>query len=184
MKQSNILLNKDINKNNKLQKKHKYSWIYSIKVSILKYSFSSKIVNSKYNISFIENILYWLWYYGKKIKAIAPWNGAWIISCILTFLNLAFIPFIILNIMDCKFNVLLYLYIIIIAIYMIKYNSKKYCTIKDKRTNIMVWDDNHCILTEKYDNMSNKQRRKHKRIFIIYVVSTIAVTVVTLLIFL
>jgi hypothetical protein len=138
----------------------------------------------KPEIYFFENIYYWLWLYNRKMDAMAPWNVAWCIVCVLKFLNLALIPFIILNIIGYESYLVMFIYPVILIIDYFKYPAQKYCIKKDKHGYI-AWNQNkYCILSEKYNNMSYEQRRKHKRIFIIYVVSTIAVTVVTLLIFL
>jgi predicted nucleic acid-binding Zn ribbon protein len=135
---------------------------------------------NKNKISFFENILYWFWYYNKKMGDWYPWRGAKADVGLFVFFNITFIPFVILNILGYNGYMVMIIFPVIIIFFGIKYNDRKYCIVRDKHTNSKVWSEKYCILSERYDNMSYKQRRKQKRIFIIYVISTILITVLTL----
>ncbi|MDR1348410.1 MAG: hypothetical protein LBJ63_08320 [Prevotellaceae bacterium] len=137
----------------------------------------------KRSISFIENIHYWLWYYNKKTGAAFQGNAAMIITWTFLFLNLAFIPFIILRIMGRTGYEVFFIYAIVSFIYNIKYDSFKYCFDKDERKDFFKHHQKYCILTEIYDSMTRERVSMHKKIFCIYIAGTLLVTAITLWIF-
>jgi hypothetical protein len=137
----------------------------------------------KRRVSFLENILYWLWYYNKKTGAVFPWGLAMFITCILAFLNLAFIPFIILRILGRTGYEVVFIYVVLLVIHNIKYDKYDYCFDKGKRKDAFDQLEKYCILTEIYDSMTRERVSMHKKVFCIYIAGTLLVTAITLWIF-
>ncbi|MDR1198728.1 MAG: hypothetical protein LBK94_06905 [Prevotellaceae bacterium] len=137
----------------------------------------------KRRVSFLENILYWQWYYNKKIGAVFPWGAAMIITWTFSFLNLAFIPFIVLRILGHAGYEVMFIYPVVGFIYIIKYDNGKYCFDNDERKDAFDQREKYCILTEIYDSMTRERVSMHKKIFCIYIAGTLLVTAVTLWIF-
>jgi hypothetical protein len=124
--------------------------------------------SDKFKISFFENIIYWLWYYARKIGIMHPWSFARTITSVLKFLNMAGIILIILDMIGINDNdfigfMLLTMYAIYAIILFIDkiidkiiYDSRKHCIGKTKYAwNIR--DESDCILKEKYDSISKKK---------------------------
>jgi hypothetical protein len=143
---------------------------------------SNKDTKSKSNISFFENIIYWLWHYSMKNRVRFPWSVAQAIVSTLKFFNLSFAVFVVLNLINI-FHVnywnLIVLFPIIWTFDMIVYKSQKYCIEKNKQGEI--WDEKYCILDDKYNNISPKERKEHKNTFFIYLFITIITSVILIL---
>jgi hypothetical protein len=143
------------------------------------------ISNKDIKISFFENIIYWLWYYSLKTRAYFPWTFAQLIVSVSKFFNTAIIWLIILKITgidDKEFMHLIVIAFPVIGIIdMIIFDSRKYSIKKTKY--YIVWDEKYCILTDKYDNMPIKQKRNYKRNFLIYMIISIMVSVISIKMF-
>ncbi|MDR2951499.1 MAG: hypothetical protein LBV71_20100 [Prevotella sp.] len=133
-------------------------------------------------ISFTENILYWLWFYFKRMGARFPFMVAQMVLAILILSNLMsvgvisfFIYSLICNMIDVPHIVLnterivialIIMYISVLSYVLLRYNDKKYCTVKKHR--ILIWHDKYCILADYYDSITPEQVRKHLGIFCMY----------------
>lgn len=133
-------------------------------------------------ISFTENIIYWLWFYFKRMGAHFPFMATQMILAILILSNLMsvgiisfFIYSLICNIIDVPHIVLnterivialIIMYLPVLLYIFIRYNDKKYCTVR--KPGGWVWLNKYCILTEYYDNITREQVQKHRKIFCIY----------------
>jgi hypothetical protein len=145
---------------------------------------SGKGAENGYEISFFENNLYWLWIYFRRIKAASPWSCAQAAVSGLKFASLASIFIIVLIIIDVsifqdfeEWIMILMLLPVLIQYDRVKYRSKKYCVRRVKYGTIL--NEEYCILAEMYEKMPYVQRRRRKRIFLIYTVGTILTAVVT-----
>ena len=138
-------------------------------------------MNHPDKISFFENIIYWLWHYSLKIKAMFPWRLAQLLTGILKYFNVALIAYIALEVAnvnnpDIKGSVLGFLFPIILILDSIRYSNKKYCTRRVKHG--WVCDEKYCTLKDKYDEMPKELQLKYKRTFLIYLISSITISII------
>ena len=139
-------------------------------------------------ISFFENIIYWLWVHSVKTKALFPWTFAQVLGSTLKYCNLETIVIILASIIDIAIDIAIFqdLYQLLITIMLwpvillydgIKYSDKKYCVKKFKYSTIL--DEEYCILQDRYDGMSEKQLQKYKKTFLVYLFITITAALVS-----
>jgi hypothetical protein len=133
---------------------------------------SNKVTEDKSRISFFENIHYWSWRYALKAGMRFPWRAAHLIATILIFSNAIVIAFTVFEITpvdnkDTKGFIGLTLLDIILSADLALYNGRNYCGKKNEYGGV-IWDENYCILSSRYDNMTRGQKQKHKRTFWLY----------------
>jgi hypothetical protein len=140
-------------------------------------------------ISFFENIIYWIWFYSLKFKAMYPWRFAHTVTSLLKCSNVAFIAFIIYKIINIESSedvigfVTYTLCVIIIIADSIIYDSNKYCVLKTKYY-VALNEQKFCILKERYDSLSRNAMKRHKKRFYMYLIITAVTDTVFLIILL
>lgn len=148
--------------------------------------------------SFLENIIYWLWLYSKRLGAYFPFKTAEIVLALLLLSNLmpvAIIAFLGYMLICSEMNIpplildsekiatgLVLSYVIVVSYVMLRYKDKKYCTVR--RQGVWVWSEKYCILTDYYDNITPKQIQKCRKTFYIYLVVSILTTIISIILLL
>ena len=168
-----------------LSKAYGYLYVYImqiiITIAVCVTMYACEIIKRRTNpqaeleVTFFQNIHYWLWHYSLKVKVKRPWRVARIVACVLVCSYLSLVAHIVLYPIIIMMPItILIIFPIVLIVDLSQYKSAKYCIQKVGDT--LIQSENSCILKERYDAIPKKQILKYKRMFFVYLAGAIIVS--------